>query len=407
MTSLGERAHGGRVFEAARALGRPWQDIIDFSANINPLGQPLGLKEALFNDFERSLHYPEVRAESLSLRLAEMTGLAEDHFMAGAGSTPHLHLLPRALGLSRPVVIGPAFAEYEGALARAGLATQYILTREEDDWLLTRETLERALRADPDAIFLATPANPTGRLAPGEILEELAAECRLRDIWLVLDEAFIDFTEPPIGPSARNGASENRPSQTCFSELQCPQWGLPPKGSPPEMGRPALCSHTLLPLVENNTRLIVLRSLTKIFALPGLRLAFLAAHPRVIGRLTPLMEPWPLSSQAITAGHFCLSRSGFKESSLAAVKDFRQRQRRALEALNMGRLFPSECNFMLLKLRPELESRALVDHLFGQGLLVRDAANFVGLRPGFIRLAVRPPAEVEALVESLGVFLSQ
>lgn len=361
MTKLIERVHGGRVFEAAGALGRPWQEIIDFSANINPLGQPAGLKEALFKDFERSLHYPEVRAESLSLRLAEMMGLAEEHFMAGAGSTPHLHLLPRALGLSRPVVIGPAFAEYEGALARAGLPTQYILAREEDDWLLTRETLERALAAEPDAIFLATPANPTGRLVPGEILEELAEECRRRDIWLVLDEAFIDFTE--------NG-------------------------------------HTLLPLVENNTRLIVLRSLTKIFALPGLRLAFLAAHPRVMARLTPLVEPWPLSSQAITAGHYCLSRAGFKEESLAAVKDFRQRQRQPLEALNLGRLFPSDCNFMLLKLRPELESQALIDFLFERGILVRNAANFVGLRPGYIRLAVRPTAEVEALVKGLGEFLS-
>jgi Histidinol-phosphate/aromatic aminotransferase and cobyric acid decarboxylase len=159
--------------------------------------------------------------------------------------------------------------------------------------------------------------------------------------------------------------------------------------------------------VENNTRLIVLRSLTKIFALPGLRLAFLAAHPRVMARMTPLVEPWPLSSQAITAGHFCLSRVGFKEDSLAAVMDFRQSQRQALEALNLGRLFPSECNFMLLKLRSELESQALIEHLFGCGILVRDASNFVGLRPGFIRLAVRPPEEVEALVKGLDAFLSQ
>lgn len=362
MTNYVERVHGGRVFEAAAALGRPWQEIIDFSANINPLGQPEGLKEALFEDFERSLHYPEVRAESLGLQLAEMIGLSPDHFMAGAGSTPHLHLLPRALGLTRPVVIGPAFAEYEGALARAGLPTQYILAREEDDWLLTRETLERALAADPDAIFLANPANPTGRLVPGEILEELAAECRLRDIWLVLDEAFIDFTENSL---------------------------------------------SLLPQVEKNPRLIVLRSLTKIFALPGLRLAFLAANPRVMGRLTPLVEPWPLSCQAITAGHFCLSRQGFKEKSLAAVKDYRARQFKALEPLNLGRIFPADNNFMLLKLREELDPRALIDHLYGRGILVRDASNFVGLRPGFIRLAVRPPEEVEALVQGLSDFLAQ
>lgn len=362
MTSLGERVHGGRVFEAATTLGRPWQEIIDFSANINPLGQPAGLKEALFKDFERSLHYPEVRAESLSLQLSEMIGLSPDHFMAGAGSTPHLHLLPRALNLRRPVVIGPAFAEYEGALARSGLETNYVLAREEEDWLLTRDTLEQAFAADPDAIFLANPANPTGRLVPGEILEELADKCSRRQIWLVLDEAFIDFTENSL---------------------------------------------SLLPQVASNTRLIVLRSLTKIFALPGLRLAFLAAHPRLMARLTPLVEPWPLSCQAITAGHFCLSCQGFKEESLATVKDYRARQFQALEALNLGRIFPSDNNFMLLKLREELNAQALIDHLYKEGVLVRDASNFVGLRPGFIRLAVRPPAEVDALVKGLEAFLSQ
>jgi len=360
MTNSSEPIHGGRVFDAARALGRHWYEIIDFSANINPLGQPRGLKDALFQDFERSLHYPEVRAESLSLRLSEITGLAADHFMAGAGSTPHLHLLPRALGLARPVIIGPAFAEYEGALTRSGLASKYVLTREEDDWLVTGDTLNRVFREEPDSVFVAHPANPTGRLVPGAILEELAAECLRRNIWLVLDEAFIDFTENSL---------------------------------------------TLLPLVASNTRLVVLRSLTKIFALPGLRLAFLAAHPLVMNTLTPLVEPWPLSSQAISAGHFCLSRPGFKEESLAAVNNYRDRQLKAVKALGLGRIYPSEANFMLLKLREEIDSQDLIGHLFDAGVLVRDAANFNGLCPGYIRLAVRPPDEVEALVKSLGSFL--
>lgn len=362
MTNSSERIHGGRVFEAAEALGRHWSEIIDFSANINPLGQPGGLKEAIFRDFERSLHYPEARAESLSFRLAEMTGLTAGHFMAGAGSTPHLHLLPRALGLNRPVIIGPAFAEYEGALTRSGLTSQYVLTREDDDWLVTRETLNRVFNANPDSVFLAHPANPTGRLVPGDILEELAAECLRRNIWLVLDEAFIDFTENSL---------------------------------------------TLLPLVAANTRLVVLRSLTKIFALPGLRLAFLAAHPRVMAALTPLVEPWPLSSQAISAGHYCLSRPGFKVESLAAVKDYRNRQLKAVGPLGLGRIYPSEANFMLLKLREGIDGRALIEHLFAAGVLVRDAANFNGLCPGFIRLAVRPPDEVAALVKGLGSFLTR
>jgi len=354
--------HGGRVFEAAHLLGRPWTEIIDFSANINPLGQPRGLKEAIFEDFERSLHYPEVKAESLTQRLAEETGLSAAHFLPGAGSTPHLHLLPRALELSRPVIVGPAFAEYEAALHRAGRRVSYVSTRERDHWLVTRETLDRVFKKEPDAIFLANPANPTGRLVPGDLLVNLAAECRRRETWLVVDEAFIDFTD--------NGRS-------------------------------------LLNLVEKNQRLIVLRSLTKIYALPGLRLAFLAAHPKVMSRLTHLVEPWTLSSPAICAGHYCLSRSGFKENTLKGVRIFRRHLMKELAALELGQLYPSECNFILMSLKDGFSPQALLKHLFQDGILVRDASNFHGLKPGFLRLAVRPVEEVAALTKSLKRFLER
>ncbi len=356
-----EQIHGGRIFEAARILGRPWTEIIDFSANINPLGQPRGLKQALFEDFERALHYPEVRAESLSARLADMTCLSADYFLPGAGSTPHLHLLPRALGMERPVIVGPAFAEYEAALARAGRRAEYVLTRERDDWQVTNETLDRIFKKDPNAVFLANPANPTGRLVPTDQLLDLAAECLRQDIWLVVDEAFIDFAEH---------------------------------------------ARSMLTLVEKNPRVIVLRSLTKIFALPGLRLAFLAAHPEVMERMIPLVEPWILSSQAITAGHYCLSRIGFKGNTVKGIRIFRRQLVQELTALELGRVYPSEANFVLVKLRENLVPQALIDHLFQDGILLRDASNFYGLEPGFLRLAVRPVEEIAALTASLTRFLA-
>lgn len=356
-----DQTHGGRIFEAARLLGRPWREILDFSANINPLGQPQGLKEALFKDFDATLHYPEVTAESLAGRLSELYGLPPDHFMSGAGSTPHLHLLARSLGLTRPVIIGPAFAEYEAALCRAGLTGEYVLTREKDDWLATPETLARLFKKQPDAVFLAHPANPTGRLVPRDVLNELLDECRRRDIWLIIDEAFIDFTED---------------------------------------GR------SLMPRTESFSKLIVLRSLTKIFALPGLRLAFLAAHPEVTARLRPLTEPWGLSSLAIAAGHYCLSANGFREKTAEATTAFRRHFIRELTELNIGDIFPSEANFLLLKLHGGIKTRDLTEALFRDGLLVRDASNFNGLKPGFLRLAVRPKPEIAALVKSLKRFLS-
>ena len=354
--------HGGRVFEAARALNIPWYEIIDFSANINPLGQPKGLKKAVFNDFNRSLHYPEVQAESLVRQIAEITGLHPEHFLAGAGSTPHLHLLPRALGFANPIIIGPAFAEYEGALIRAGLRPQYITARESDDWQLKPDILDRVFNRKPGVIFLANPANPTGRVVPAELMYDLAERCARREVWLVVDEAFIDFTE--------NGRS-------------------------------------VLKLVKKNQRLIVLRSLTKIFAIPGLRLAYLAANPRIIGKLSGLVEPWSLSSLAISAGHHCLSQEGFVENTLKGLRIFRRNLVKGLSELGIGKVFPSEANFVLLKLRDIFKPRDLIEFLFNDAILVRDASNFNGLKPGYLRLAVRPLDETAALLNSLKHFIGQ
>jgi threonine-phosphate decarboxylase len=125
-----------------------------------------------------------------------------------------------------------------------------------------------------------------------------------------------------------------------------------------------------------------------------------------MARLTPLVEPWSLSSLAISAGLFCLAqKTGFQAATLMKVRLFRKRPIQALTALNLGRIFPSEANFVLTRLRKDLAPRALIGHLFQDGILVRDAADFKGLRPGFLRLAVRPTAEIMALSQSLSEFL--
>ena len=356
------RRHGGRVFEAARFLGRNWRDIIDFSANINPFGPPRGLKKILNEEFDQILHYPETQAESLVKKIAGSSDLSAEHFLAGAGSTPHLHLLPRALGLKRPVIIGPAFSEYAAALSAAGLGFQYVLTSESIGWQVNQDTVDRVLSRKPDAVLLANPANPTGRLVPLDILTRLVYECRRISAWLIVDEAFLDFTEE---------------------------------------GR------SLLPQVAEQPRLIVLKSLTKIFALPGLRLAYLAANPKVIALLAAETIPWSLSAPAITAGLFCLSQKGFRESTIKGVKIFRRHLVRELKALELGQVFPTEANFLLWRLKPEINSGKLIDSLFWNGLLVRDAGNFNGLRPGYLRLAVRPAPEISALAAGLKKFLAE
>ncbi|MDR1578288.1 MAG: aminotransferase class I/II-fold pyridoxal phosphate-dependent enzyme [Deltaproteobacteria bacterium] len=350
-------SHGGRIFEAARLLGRPWRDIIDFSANINPFGQPDGLKKHLFEQFSSTLHYPEEKAQSFTQALSQFYQVNADHFLPGAGSTVHIYLLARLLGLKgQNVIVGPAFSEYEAALKAAGANYVYVNALEKDNFLVNRRTLEDIFNQRPRVIFLANPANPTGQLIAEEIMEELLTETQAKKIYLVVDEAFIDFTDQP----------------------------------------------SLTPQIEKYPYLAILRSLTKIMAVPGLRLAYLVAAPDLVHQLWSQLGPWPLSSLAIAAGLYHLNAPfdqvalNQKILALAAALNF--------ATLSISQSYPSRANYGLFKLRAPERVDELIHFFFQHNLLVRDARNFPGLRPGWLRLAVRPAQEIETLAQLVEKF---
>jgi threonine-phosphate decarboxylase len=347
-----DKAHGGRIFEAARILGRSWNSIIDFSANINPLGQPAGLKTALSKSFDESLHYPEPGAENLVEALGRFTGLPERHILPGAGSTPHIRLIPHLLKPKRPVILGPAFAEYQASLEAYGLRPRNFVAKASDGFLVTSRLLDKMESYGPDLIFLANPANPSGRLVAMNFLDRLNQYSQKNGAYLVVDEAFLGFT----------------------GQATLESW------------------------VPFYPRLLVLRSLTKIFAIPGLRLAYMAASPELVEKFKTKIGPWPISSVAAAAGLFCLTKSAYLEKSRQTVKLLRTSLSQALAPY--GQVFPSEANYLLFKTEAEGFSQFLLE----KGILIRDASNFAGLNKGYYRLAARPLPEISALARALEAF---
>ncbi|MDR1872351.1 MAG: aminotransferase class I/II-fold pyridoxal phosphate-dependent enzyme [Deltaproteobacteria bacterium] len=345
--------HGGGVFAAAKLLNRPWTEIIDFSASINPFGQCKGLKKYIFDNFAATLHYPEVDAQSLLEVVAKRHNLTPDHFLPGAGSTVLIYAVARLLGGKRNVILGPAFSEYENALKVAEKSFVYFNLQEDDQFLLTENQLDRLLDLSPNLIFLANPANPTGRLTPAPVYKKLLDECETRKIQLIVDEAFLDFT-----------------------------FGA-----------------TIARKTSRNDRLIILRSLTKIMAIPGLRLAYLIAGPEVINRLKPLIGPWPLSYPALAAGVYYLTTQFVKPT--LSIDKLRSALTKVLQPY--GEVCPSEANYLLFKYNPE-KVLDLLAFLFKKGILVRDAQNFNGLTLGYLRFATRPLGEIKVLAQSLAEF---
>jgi threonine-phosphate decarboxylase len=336
--------HGGRIFEAAEILGLSWTEICDFSANINPFGQPKGLKNFIHKNFDQTLNYPEEKALSFIQGLARFHDLSPDHFLPGAGSTVHIFLLARLFCRDLSVIVGPAFSEYEASLKAAKASFTYVQTKAADDFLWTEQTLESIFYHKPKVIFLANPANPTGRLVPPHILEELLSRALQQNIFLIIDEAFLGFTT----------------------------------------------AYSLVPKVLNHPNLVVLRSLTKIMAIPGLRLAYLAASPPLVAQLWTQLGPWPLSTPALLAGQFALN----PEFDFNTLPDKISKLRDKLKVIlgPFGHPFPSECNFLLFEYGGN--SLELIKYLFNNAVLVRNAQNFLGIGRNFLRLAVRPEKEI-------------
>ncbi|MDR1546684.1 MAG: aminotransferase class I/II-fold pyridoxal phosphate-dependent enzyme [Deltaproteobacteria bacterium] len=349
-------AHGGRVHEAARILQKSVREIADFSANLNPCGQPKGLRACLSAAWADAVHYPEPDAGPLTAKIAAKRGLDPRTVVPGAGSTPLIYRLVRVLAPRRLAVLAPAFSEYAAAAAAAGLAAEHVSAPEENGWLVDLPTVERLVALKPDLVFAARPANPTGRLIPPEPLEALIEAAESRGFQLVLDEAFLDFA---VGAASLESAVARRP------------------------------------------RLTVLRSLTKIFAVPGLRLGYLAAAPDLADRLRRAGEPWAVSSPALAAGLFCLEQDAFMARAPLVTARLRRRLEAALAPY--GQLTPSDVNYVLFRAEPA-RTRKMTAFLFQRGLLVRDAANMPGLGPGWLRFAVRPAPELQRLETALEEF---
>jgi len=346
--------HGGQVFVLARRLGRAPAQILDFSASINPLGPPPAALAAARAALADAVHYPDLHAAPLVDDLAACHGLAADCLLAGAGATEFIFLVPRVLQARRALVVAPAFGEYAVALRQAGTDVDLCVLDPEQDFAFCAETVCRRLTPTTDLVVLANPANPTGqalsRSELTELLERLPA-----GVVLLLDEAFIDF---------------------------CPE-------------------HSLLDQVGRRSNLLVLRSLTKFYAIPGLRVGFLAGAPALMARLAACREPWRLSVPAIAAARACLAEPDYPRQSLAAMAEWRRELAEGLARLGL-QVYPAAANYLLCRLPAGSGPvAALTEQLAEQAILVRDCSDFAGLGSDFLRIAVRQPADNRMLLDAL------
>jgi threonine-phosphate decarboxylase len=351
--------HGGNVFAIARSLGVPPEEILDFSANINPLGPAPGVRGTVAAAFDRLVHYPDSDCTELREALARHHGLSPTNICAANGSTELIYLLPRLAEGKRALVVAPPFSEYAKALTRDGWEVDYFVLASSDGFALPLDRLGEALGKGYDLLILGNPGNPTGRLYPLSEVEALYRLCRAAGCFLVLDEAFMDFCE-----------------EGSFRHFAAGRDGI-----------------------------LVLRSLTKFYALPGLRLGYAIGSPEIIARLAMLREPWSVNTLAQVAGLASLADAGYAAATLKLVAAERAHLAAGLAAIPGLHPFPAAANYILVECVPARESGELAERLLAERILIRCCGSFAGLDHRFLRVAVRTREENDRLLAALAAVI--
>ncbi len=354
------REHGGNIYEKCRENRCAPCAIIDFSASINPKGMPRAAVAAIKEHIALVPHYPEPYAESLVSAIARHYRINPGSVICGNGSTELIYLLPKVLKPKRVLVTSPAFSEYERACSmNSGASVVRYALRREDNFAVDPEAFINAMagrysgKRGPkcELVFLCNPHNPTGRLVKKRAILKIADAARKLRCYFVVDEAFIDF---------------------CADE-------------------------SVISSVAKNPYLVVLRSMTKFYALAGLRLGFGVFPAKLAERLKQCKEPWSVNNLALAAGKVLLSDLAYREASLALIAREKRFLERCFKGLGIA-YWPSDANYYLLHLR---NAGSVIGELDRKGILVRDCSNFEGLGRGYVRIAVRSRQENARLMEEV------
>ena len=345
--------HGGNRRVLAAKAGIDPAEILDFSANINSLGDPPWLRPVISRTIEQLGDYPDPDSVELRTAVAHAWGVHTMNVIAGNGANQLIHIIPRIENFKRAVICPPAYIDYAAAAENAGLPVKYVPRQEKVNFEVDWEALHETIRPG-DLVFLGHPNNPTGTILNLDRLREIMQA--QTEVVFVIDEAFIDFVE------------------------DCPSV-----------------------IGEGIPNCILIRSFTKFYAIPGLRLGFAITAPRLASKLAALVPSWSVNTFAQEVGIAAIQDEDFASASNQANGENRDRLFFALSEVDGLHVYPALANYLLCRLeRGQLSSQDLADVLLTQHrIAIRPCDNYVGLDERYFRVAIRGWKESEQLLGAM------
>lgn len=342
--------HGGNIYKLKRDNGI---EVLDYSSNINPLGVPSSFKKAVIENFETLEKYPDIDYVELRAAIGDYNNCNIDNVVVGNGATEVLFLYMKAVKAKKVLIIAPTFAEYERAARAAGRDVKFFPLSK--DFSLNENMLLEFI-TDEDVVVMCNPNNPTGKFQDLEKIKKIADFLERKNKKLFIDEAFIEFVD-------------NWKDKTAF-----------------------LLKHK---------NIFILRALTKFFALPGVRLGYgLTYDEAILNEIKNIREPWSVNGVAEIAGKTMLLDTLYIHETENWIKKEKLWFYEELCKIDNIEATPTETNFILVKLLND-NAKSFRKKMIENGVLVRDASNFMFLDESYIRLAIKDRKKNEQVLEAL------
>ena len=352
--------HGSDLEKIETATGIKKEEIISFSANVNPLGLSDRLKHFLAEHLDVITSYPDREYTRLRKSIGDYIHCNPDHIIVGNGATELISLFLSALNPKKALIIGPTYSEYEREISLSGGTVHYYFTKEEEGFGLDVSDFLLEMKQGYDLVILCNPNNPTSTTLTVEELTLLLSESDRQKGCLMVDETYVEFVENEAEVSA-------------------------------------------VPLVEQFDNLIVLRGTSKFFASPGLRLGYgITKNRHLLSLITEQKNPWTINSIAELAGCFMFQDQDFMEASRNLMKQERDFVCRALACINGLTVFPTTCNFVLVKIEKEgKDADMLFEYCIKKKMMIRNCSSFPTLNNQYFRICFMEHQDNLALIGAI------
>ena len=355
--------HGSDIEKICEYYHLKKEDIINFGANVNPLGLSASVKAALASHLDILSSYPDREYTSLREVLSAYCRIPSDYILPGNGSSELISLLIDALSPKHTLILGPTYSEYSRELSFSGSTQEYYHLKEEQDFRLDADDLCTVLaKGNYDLLIICNPNNPTSSAILHDDMEKLLCFCADHGVFVMIDETYVEFA-------------------------------------------PDIEAVTAVPFTQRFTNLCVLRGVSKFFAAPGMRFGYaVTGNQDFLREMKEKQIPWSLNSIGAFAGEEMFKDQEYISRTRELILSERERMYRAVSQMPGYKTYEPYANFLLVKITKDgITSYDVFERCIKAGLMIRDCSSFQCLDGEFIRFCIMMPEANTRLLQKLNI----